>query len=105
MVVPVHAMKRQCIAPLILNLGTGWENSRPGRFNLGKEPQYPPILPVWTFWRGNKTVAPTGIQIPDRSARSLVRRLPRLEEVRMKNINTFLKITKRNDQYSSKCFL
>ena len=28
--------------------------------------------PVWTFWRSEKSLAPTGIRTPDRPARSLV---------------------------------
>jgi len=28
--------------------------------------------PVWTFWRRKKSLAPSGIQIPDSPARSLV---------------------------------
>ena len=99
MVVPVLAIKRHTGGNVKFHsfitseLGGGeWINSRPGRFNFGKEPQYPLILPVWTFWRENKTLVPTGIQIPDRPARSLVaisRRISRLDGVRMKNINTF----------------
>jgi len=85
-VLPVHTMKgdrgKRGIVPLILNLGTrrgsavnftsrllfSMERTPiPTEQDAGWTPQ-----PVWSFWRREKSPAPTGIRAPDRPARTLV---------------------------------
>jgi len=85
-VFPVHTMKghreKRGIAPLILNPGTRWgsvvnftprllfyweRTPIPTEQDAGWAPE-----PVWSFWRRDKSPAPTGIRAPDRPARTLV---------------------------------
>jgi hypothetical protein len=62
--------------------------------------------PGCTFWRRDKSVAPTGIQTPDRPARSVVA-IPtaqrRLLKIPRKTINFLILI--QLAQYSSSCAL
>ena len=56
-----------------LDGGGGWSTPRPGRFTPGKDPV--PIVQEagWApgpAWQGAENLAPTGVQSPDRPARS-----------------------------------
>jgi len=53
--------------------GVGWSTPRPGRFTSKKDPAPTVLEAGWApepFWKGTKNLAPTGIRIPDRPARS-----------------------------------